>query len=55
MTMEEAPQLTLYVRAQGRSFVPADGNNLVLKAAAALQAATAARAAPASRSKNIFP
>ena len=40
MTMEEAPQLTLYVRAQGRSFVPADGNNLVLKAAAALQAAT---------------
>ena len=40
MTMEEAPQLTLYVRAQGRAFVPADGNNLVLKAAAALQAAT---------------
>ena len=30
----------LYVRAQGRAFVPADGNNLVLKAAAALQAAT---------------
>ena len=28
------------MRAQGRSFVPADGNNLVLKAAAALQAAT---------------
>ena len=40
MTMEEAPQLSLYVRAQGRAFVPADGNNLVLKAAAALQAAT---------------
>ena len=36
MTMEEAPQLSLYVRAQGRAFVPADGNNLVLKAAAAL-------------------
>ena len=34
MTMEEAPQLSLYVRAQGRAFVPADGNNLVLKAAA---------------------
>ena len=40
MTMEEAPQLSLYVRAQGRAFVPADGNNLVLKAAAALQKAT---------------
>ena len=26
MTMEEAPQLSLYVRAQGRAFVPADGN-----------------------------
>lgn len=55
MTMEEAPQLTLYVRAQGRSFVPADGNNLVLKAAVRFKRRRAARAAPASRSKNIFP
>ena len=53
MTMEEAPQLSLYVRAQGRAFVPADGNNLVLKAAAALQAATGV--ARASRSKNTSP
>ena len=40
MTMEEAPELSLYVRMHGRAFVPADGNNLVLRAAAALQNAT---------------
>ena len=56
MTMEEAPQLSLYVRAQGRAFVPADGNNLVLKAAAALQAATGCtRGARITLQKNTSP
>lgn len=40
MTIEEAPELSLFVRTHGRAFVPADGNNLVLRAAAALQSAT---------------
>ena len=40
MTIEEAPELSLFVRMHGRAFVPADGNNLVLRAAAALQSAT---------------
>lgn len=39
MTMEEAPELALHVRTRS-GYVPADGNNLVLRAAAALQSAT---------------
>ena len=34
MIIEEAPELSLFVRTHGRAFVPADGNNLVLRAAA---------------------
>ena len=39
LTIEDAPECTLSVRMQG-GFVPADGNNLVLRAARALQEAT---------------
>lgn len=39
MTIEEAPKLSLNVRMQGGGYVPADGNNLVLKAALELQKA----------------
>ena len=39
MTIEEAPELSLNVRMQGGGYVPADGNNLVLKADSELQKA----------------
>ena len=39
LTIEDAPECTLSVRMQG-GFVPADGSNLVLRAARALQEAT---------------
>ena len=46
MTMEEAPQLSLYVRAQGRAFVPADGaESSALSQARHVEAAGRARAA----------
>ena len=46
MTIEDADDLTLGVRAQGGSFVPSDANNLVLRAANALaQAAGVTRGA----------
>ena len=40
MTIEDADELTLAVRGQGGSFVPADDTNLVLRAANALRAHT---------------
>ena len=40
MTIEDAQELTLSVRGQGGSFVPADDTNLVLRAANALRAHT---------------
>lgn len=55
MTIEEAPELSLFVRTHGRAFVPADGNNLVLRAAAALQSATAVCAARISPCASISP
>lgn len=49
MIVEDAPQLTLSVRAGGRHFVPANENNLVLKAALAL-----ARETGCTRGASIF-
>lgn len=40
MTIEDAPECSLSVRTVRGGFVPADGNNLVLRAAAALREAT---------------
>lgn len=40
MTMEDAPELSLSVRGRGGVYVPADENNLVLRAANALRAQT---------------
>lgn len=54
MTMTEAPELTLSVRSPGGAYVPADGNNLVLRAARALQqAAGCARGARITLQKYI--
>ena len=48
MTIEDAPGMSLSVRAPGRGYVPADENNLVLRAAAAL-----ARETGCARGANI--
>lgn len=54
MTMADAPELTLSVRSPGGAYVPADGNNLVLRAAMALrQAAGVTRGARITLQKYI--
>jgi len=55
MTIEDAEELTLAVSAENGTFVPADGTNLVLRAAAALQKETGCQKGARMTLKKYIP